>query len=233
MLKKILLLIVLINTVLSLQAQSEEDLRKIHEAHDLFGINRFAKAWDLLEEVESDPGLYWRARILHLKGLIRQEEGKKKEAIKCFKQMETFVENSDALMKTSNGMTLLAMSIARQMYLKNIFYALENLKKTIKLTEKALQLESDNFTAMLVLAQIKTKTPKLFGGDINKALELLEEAGHIKTEETAEEFALFMTLALTHSRNKSKELAGFYLNKALEIYPGSSMAVRLKKEELD
>ncbi len=223
----------LLGITISLFGQSEEDLAKIHQAHDLFGINKFKEAWGLLEEIDSKASPYWQARILHLKGLIRQEEGKKKEAVAFFEEMEEYIENNPEFKNTADGMAMNALAIARQMNLKNVFFSLGNLKKTTHLTEKALEFDPDNLTALLVLAQIKTKTPKLFGGDIDAALELLERAQTLEISETAEKFSLYLNLILTHSRNKSKDLAEQYLEKALEIYPGSSMALQLKKDELE
>ena len=233
MLRKSIIFILLLCPAFLLSAQSESDIKKIHQSHDLFGINSFEEARSLLDEIDSDLNNYWQARIIHLKGLINQEEGNKKEAVRLFKQMEEFIEDTPELNETAEGMALHALAIARQMYLKDVFFALANLKKTIRLTEKSLEFDPNNFTALLVLAQVKTKTPKLFGGDLDFALELLKRAEELEISETAEKFTLYLNLSLTYSRKKSKQLAEFYLEKALEIYPGSSMALRQKEEELD
>ena len=233
MIRRMLLLMFLVCTSLSLYAQSAEDLEKIHKAHDVWGINRYSEAWNLLDEIDSELSPYWQARVLHLRGLIRQEEGNKKEAVGYFEQMEDFIEDSAGFSSTADGMALHALAITRQMYLKNVFYILDHLKRAFRLTEKALEMDPDNFTALVVLAHLKAKTPKLFGGDIDLALELLDKAMELEVNENAEKFSLYMTMIVTHSRNKTMSTAELYLEKALEIYPGSSMALRVSREEME
>ena len=125
-----------------------------------------------------------------------------------------------------------ASSISRQMNLKNVFYKLDKLDDITKLAEKALEIDPDHVIALLVLAQRRARPPKLFGGDVKKAIEILLKVNNIHEMETGERFTTLYNLAMAYEKDKNRKMAEMYLERALKIYPGNQMAVTFRQEEM-
>ena len=150
-------------------------------------------------------------------------------AISLYQKMEELALNSKELEGTAYPYAFSAMATLRQMGVRNKFYALANISKVESLCDKALAIDPENKIALMVRAQELVRVPKIFGGNTEKALTLLDK---IPTDEPMDNnllFTLYYSYAYAWYELGDFTKAVRYLDKAFALYPGNNRGEELQK----
>jgi len=110
-------------------------------------------------------------------------------------------------------------------YLKSKWMLLQNTRTIIKtggeiqdLSDQALEMNPHSTLALLMAAQGLVNAPRLFGGNPDKAIELLLNSESL-FQESHEKFELYMTLASAALKNKNRREGEKWCRMALVLYP--------------
>lgn len=172
---------------------------------------------------------YWLAQVEFQLAEVKEVKNEKREAVKAFTQSSEYVKKALQLnSNSSDANRLLADCYMRLMNYKGSFYAMMHSSEAFKLINKAIELDQQNYTAYNSLATYYIYSPKIAGGDLNKAINTLEKALTSKDEFT--NFISYLWLGLTYHKLNEQGKTIKNLNNALKIYPDNYLAKGLLKE---
>lgn len=169
-------------------------------------------------DVEQDSQMFYMKSILNLyKGEAYYFLDDKKSSIQFLEVSILNAEKAIKLEERSDYYRVLSESGSYLMLQKGIRYIIKNSKEVQSYSEKALELDSTNIKAEMIIANGLINAPKIFGGDLNKGVEILERLTNVSTITKEEKFNAFLALARV---TKSES----YALKALAIYPNNKRA---------
>lgn len=174
---------------------------------------------------------YWQAQIEFLLAEIYEVKGEEREAAQHFELSNKLalyaIKNNKS---SSDAHRLLADTYMRLTQYKGTLYMMTSGPKALKLLQKAIKLDKDNYTAFNSLGTYYINAPEIGGGDVNKGIKMLGEA--LKSNDEFDNFISYIWLGNAYAKQKDKEKAIINLEKALKIYSASKWAQNtLKKIE--
>ena len=219
------------------QALFEQGRRLLYNSTTM---EEFSKAGTLLEQAkgslkaltENDPNnplnFYWLAQAEFELGewyaAEIQEIGRKADRRKAeeqFKLAWKVAEHSVQLDKGfSDSHRLVGETIMRLIGFKGWRFAAANNSKAQQEIKRAIQLAPKNAQVHKALGLWYFFTPRMFGGNLNKAISSLQQAKQLATDDHVS-FLANMWLGQAFLKKKDKPKAKSHFQKALEIYPNS------------
>jgi len=206
--------------------------------HELISEGR-----DLSERSISDEAgrYYWMARFEYLSGRAYMEEDmatkkdfekfRSDEAIVSFEEATRLLEMSLEIEENSDAYTLKADTLGQLCLLKGRSYTVSNGLNIRRMTEKALELDSRNGKALILMGNDRVYTPKIFGGSPKDGIELFEQAQAMDNIEKDDLFNIFSGIGVAWQKQRKKDEARFWMEKALAVYP-DNIYIRRMIEEL-
>ena len=216
--------------VASLSAVDVPPEEVVLRAQDLYYNMRFDDARRALNEIEAGCSSICRVKVAHLRGLLAKEEKDKRMAESWFREMEEICTESPDLQDTADGYAWIAQARSRLMLVKGIGYVIRSAPTLERFARRALDIEPNHVTALLVLAQGKLNAPRIFGGDVGLAISLLMRALETRELERGERFLAHLNLGEAYRKDKSREEAVHHASRALELYPHNEDALALMRE---
>ena len=160
----------------------------------------------------------------------------RKEAIKFYEmalatiegQLASYSKKSNLTNSYSDLVALKSDCISQLCLLKSLSYTVGNGLSVARLAKEALSINDKNIRAKMLIASSKIYPPKIYGGDPNGGIELLNQiSSDVKNDEDL--FNLYSGYGYCYARLENKEKALSYIQKALDIYPTNVFVCALKK----
>ena len=166
---------------------------------------------------------YWQGMACFLQAEIAEANGNKREAAVKFTESSAWAERAlDCTDEVSDVHRLLADTYQRLMNYNGVLYAMGKASKTVKLLQKALDLDPQNYRAYISLGTYCFYAPAISGGSVDKAITMFTKA--LESEDEFDRFCAYIWLGDTYGKRKDYETAQRYLQEALDIYPNSQWA---------
>jgi len=153
----------------------------------------------------------------------------KEGARKRFEAALAAAEQALALGESAEEHCLLGESLSRLIEFKGWTFAATAGPKAKRAFERALELDPQSAQAHIDLGLSYFFTPKMFGGSLDKALQLLEKGLELAPDHHTR-FLAHLWLSQVHHKRGEKEKAEYHLKEALKIYPRSGWLKSLSAE---
>ncbi|MFP4015669.1 MAG: tetratricopeptide repeat protein [Halanaerobiales bacterium] len=180
---------------------------------------------DLLNN--NDESLYYSGQIDFLLGEIYEVIGNQRKAAVHF---NSSAKNAEKLIdidsgNNTEGYRLLADSYMRLMSYNGDMYMVSKAPEVIKLLNRALSIDNENYAALNSLAMYYVNAPQFGGGNVDRGIKDLERA--LESEDLFDNFISYIWLATAYHKKGNIAEAEDNIEKALQIYPDSSWAAYL------
>lgn len=165
----------------------------------------------LEEEPDNEKALWKISRVYYFMGNMESDKEKKLE---YYERGKNFAEKLIQINENNpEGHFYLAANLGRIGQVRGVMKSLSLAPKVKGSFEKTLQLDSLHTGAMDGLAVVYYSLPGIFGGDINKSIELLQKAISVDSNYTV----LYLDLAKAYKKRNEPEKAKNILEKMLTI----------------
>ncbi len=226
----LIMLVTLSNQAQAIDQMIERGKQLYIQSRDLYYNNQaeYLEIENILKESETifdeiEEGLdkyYWQAQIHLLLGEMAETREDKKIAEKRYSESQKLIKKAlEYNENDSDSVRLLGVTYIKLMKYKSVFYRMTNSSKTKELSKKAIELDPKNYQAQIALSMYYIYTPKSVGGDIDKAIEGLNNA--LLSEDYYERFLAFGWLGFAYKKKGLNDFAKQYIDKALEIFPNN------------
>lgn len=247
--KGFILCTMLLSMICSLQAQSLTELYK-ELRDDMYNqattspdiqkqIDRALDQVDSAGLAEADT-LQWKARFDYISARVYMEaDMADKKDFEKFRSKDAearFERAYDALgafleiKEDSDVLTLRADILGQLCLLKGTSFTMANGLNIRKMTDRALELNPENAKALVLAGNDRVYTPKIFGGKPRDGIALFEQAENMPNAEKDDLFNIYSGIGVAWQKLKKKDLARFWMNKALAIYPENIYIQRMMAE---
>ena len=173
-----------------------------------------------------EPEALWRSRIEYILGRGYKSQSAVAKALPHFEQGLGFAEAALRLGSSSEGWRMRSENFTQLCLLKGAGYLLANGKKMITFAEKAVQLDSGNAAALIILANSKIFPPPLFGGDPAAGVRLMQLALAQGNAGRDDLFNIYSGIGLAYEKLKDRGAAREWDLKALALYPANLFALQ-------
>lgn len=188
----------------------------------------YERANQLLQEaaLPSQEDALWRSRIEYMLARGYQAQSNPGKARAHFDQGLGFAEAALKLGPSSEAWRMRAEHVSQLCLLKGAGFLLSNGPKAITFAEKALQLDSRNAAALIILAHSKIYPPPLFGGNPAAGIRLMLQAMALESAERDDLFNIYSGIGLACEKLKDSSAAREWVLKALALYPTNAFALK-------
>lgn len=217
--------------------------------HDASGADDYSRAKDILQaaqagllglterEPESATAYYWLAQAQSDLGQLSLVENKDWQVQADQRTATNYLEAAWESVKRAveldeqlgDGHRLTSDVIGRLVALKGWQFAAAQGPRMRKAAERALELDSNNALAHMALGRQCLFTPRVFGGDTEKAVRAFQEAIEVAATDH-ERFLGHAWLGQAMLKKKQKSQARAEFEQALSYYPNSNWVKALLKE---
>ena len=198
-------------------------------ALDAFLDGRIAQAQSIAGSLGELRDPFWAARLEIVNGLLSEAAGDPQSAEERYRRAEEIALTSPGLAETAEGYAVVSEAKSRLMIIKGIAYIIANASAAERYAQRALELDSGNVTALLVFAQGKVNAPRLFGGNVELGIELLESITKREVEDS-QLFTAHYALAVAWRKKRDEGKALDAIDAALRVFPGSPEARALRDD---
>ncbi len=172
---------------------------------------------------------YWLAQVEFIIAEAAENSGDKTQAADRFTESNNFIRKALSFKpKSSDANRLLGDTIMRLTDYKGGFYMISQGPQAFKLFNHAIKLDPKNYTAMNSLSVYYLYAPAIGGGSVDKAIEFLQKA--LESKDVFDNFISNVWLGKAFQMKKNKSKAMEFYNKAILIYPNSSLVKGFLKE---
>ncbi|MBI9097922.1 MAG: hypothetical protein JEY91_05570 [Spirochaetaceae bacterium] len=194
-------------------------------AEDSYGIT-LQKVADIDRTLDQLPDsldkFYWKSRTALLRGQIWFFQEEKKKSIRELEKSQELAKISLDYENYSEGWRLISDAGSFIMLQKGVGYIISHSSDVQKQAEKALELDSTNARAALIVAQGLMNAPRLFGGNKEKGIEMLIDLS--RSDNLSDEDRYFILSALGDAFvaiGRTDDAIRNY-RMMLSLYPGST-----------
>lgn len=155
-----------------------------------------------------------------------------------FKQMQKSYDNLDEIVsyyeeslslseaylaggRDARGVRLYAEALSQLSTLKSLGYLMSHGTKIQPLAEEAVELDSNEIKAHLLIASRYIYSPDIWGGDPEKGIAMLEDIRRMNGLSREDEHNINVGIGFAHTMAKRWDEAIPYFQKAQEFYPGN------------
>jgi tetratricopeptide (TPR) repeat protein len=170
-----------------------------------------------------DRGL-WASRLEYLLARGYQAVGEKKQAAVHYEQGLVPLEELRVKGDSSEAWRMTSECISQLCLLKGLAFVMTNGPKVVSYARKALELDSRNAAAAIIVAASKVYPPALFGGDPKTGIALMQKALAMGTAERDDLFNIYSGIGIAFGKLGNSAEARAWLGQALELYPGHRFA---------
>lgn len=242
--KFILVLIIFFTIAISLNMEAKDN--NLEQGKDLFfqvredyynGDNDIEKLIETagqsnsyLEKVNNDYQKYlWQGQVEFLIAEMYEVKEEPRKAAQHFENSsELALKSIKKNKKSSEAHRLLADTYMRLMEYKGVIYLMTSAPKAVKLLQKAVKLDKENYTAFNSLGIYYINAPKIGGGDIDKGIGMFKKA--LNSKDKFDNFISYIWIANAYIKLKDKDQAIDSAKQALKIYPANKWAEDILKD---
>ena len=154
------------------------------------------------------------------------------KALECYEKGYSIAENSLKTRETSDGWVLRSNNLAQMCTIKSTAFVMANGLDVGKYASNALKLNSRNSTAQHTIASRWIYAPAPFN-DTKKGISMMKEilSGNYEMQKD-DLFNVYTALAYGYLRDKNKDEARIWIDKALTIYPSNKYVGQELKGQL-
>lgn len=236
------ILLMLIPLFVSAGIETEEQFRSVIEEARLIhssgrtdealgAVSRLDAMAISLENLKRDLSdseyTVFRSDYLLFKGLLLIDLDDEKEASEVLLEGIRLCENAYKKGGELFFLVQTALMKSHWMLLQKTSVLIRTGREIQDMTDLALEKDDSNFTARLISAQGLINAPPLFGGDPEKAAELLLSSENLAADDT-DRFYLYLTLADARRKIKEWDDASRWCTLALSIYPDNRKALEMQ-----
>ena len=177
--------------------------------------------------IQSDKNYNYKISLIELsKGKVYLSINNKKLALMHLENATNYAKKANLNNETSENYRVISESGTYIMLLKGVYYIIKNSKEINDYALKAIEMDSNNLRAKIIVAAGLINAPKIFGGDIYKGISILESLSTEKSEKEVQ-FNRVIVLVNGYITLKDEPKAKEYLIQALKIYPNNKEANEL------
>ncbi|MBT3273354.1 MAG: hypothetical protein HN368_09380 [Spirochaetales bacterium] len=177
---------------------------------------------------------YWRGRVSLLRGMAHIESGNHDDAERYLDEAVEIAEEMIAGLDTERGTCLKADAKGRILIIRGLPYKISHAGEVLKLAEIVLEINPENVRALLLVALRRVNAPKIFGGNPETGIEILERIlSRPDIDETVsrqDQFWCLLALGEANAKAGRNNHARTHYQNALFMYPGNSEALALLGE---
>ncbi len=182
-------------------------------------VEELEKTKEIFSKVKDDyKRNYWQGRIEYLLAEVYEAYGEEGKAENYFERANKMAKKILNEKSTSNAHTLLAESYMRQFNHKGIFYTIRYGNKSLKLLERAIEMNKNNYRAFNSLGHYLYFAPEIGGGNKKRSIKAFQKA--LASDRKYDRFTANIWLGIVMRDNEDNiEAAKKYFKRAKEIYP--------------
>jgi len=175
--------------------------------------------------------LYWLARLEALQGYMELHTTENMESAEThYRNSQDMILQALELGEFSEGYRLLSQTVSNLCLIKGTAFILANGLDVERYARKALELDPHNGKAKILLASSKIYPPRIFGGDPQQGIAIMEQALQAPDLDNADRFDILSGIGFAYQKLKDYRTARLYLKRSLEIFPDNRFANEKLKE---
>jgi tetratricopeptide (TPR) repeat protein len=164
------------------------------------------------------------SRCEYMVGHAYEDEGRKSDAASHYAEGIRWAEIALENGESSEAYQMLAENISRSCSVRSTAYVMSNGLKVEKYAKKALEKNSRNAAAQIMIASRWIYAPAPFN-NIKKGIQMMEEVLGASDPDKDDAFNIYYALGYAYTQQKKYRDARPWLLKALEIYPTNKYAL--------
>lgn len=143
------------------------------------------------------------------------------EIIRLFEESMALAESYLEKGRDARGVRLYAESLSQLSTLKTLGFLMSNGTKIQPLAEEAVELDSGEIKAHLLIASRYVYSPGIWGGNPDRGIAMLEEIFRMDDLDREDEHNINVGIGFAHTMAKRWNEALPYFSRAQSIYPGN------------
>lgn len=189
-------------------------------------MGRVFQSFDTVEVVLAHNTEMRKGKFIALFGFYAMRD----EAITHYENGLALIDDYKDKELSPDLLALKADTISQLCLLKSLGYTMFNGLSIEKLAKQILKRDPNNFRALLLISASSVYPPPVYGGDPKKGIEIISSY-LVNPVEKDDEILYNLNLSLAYCYNLQKEfdMALFYIDKALAIYPTNIYANAIKQ----
>jgi len=173
---------------------------------------------------------YWKSRVSFLRGQIYYEQKEKSLSIHELENCLYFAGQANEQKEMSEIISTMAEANSLLILQKGFLFKVANFSVSQQLAKKALELNPENFQALLVRAQFLCIAPPIAGGNLEEGIKMLKDLSERISLSKPYRFYVLQSLAEVYRDNKRTKDAAIIYKQALKIYPGNKRCREMLSE---
>jgi tetratricopeptide (TPR) repeat protein len=167
------------------------------------------------------PDSLWRSRIEYMIARAYQVWGQKAVAAIHFELGQSLAGEAIASGLQSEGWRMKSEHLAQLCLVKNRRFLLANGPSVCRYAGKALALDPNSIASQIIIAEEKIYSPRIFGGDPQAGIELMQHALCMGMADKDDLFNIYSGIGLAYVKLRNYDEACVWFRKALDIYPNN------------
>lgn len=155
---------------------------------------------------------------------LRKYYSRREQALHYYKRSWNYIDTYIEKYPDSRGYRLYAELLGQMLLLQDIPFLLKEGPNASRYLDKALELDPGNTKARIMKTGEKIYTPRLFGGNPESGIEMLQEISRSHTPDREDRFNIYSGCGFAYAVLDDWEDAAYWFRRALEIYPGNIFA---------
>jgi tetratricopeptide (TPR) repeat protein len=168
--------------------------------------------------LSGDAQLIMLSRCEYMMGRAYAYEEKKDEAAKHYNEGINYAQGAMKLQESAEAWVLLAENISQNCVVRPVSYAMANGLKVERYAKNALNINSRNAAAQLLIAVRWVYAPSPLH-NYNRGIQMLTEIQNNSDMEKDDRFNLYLAAGYGYMQQKNNTQARLWFSKASEIYP--------------
>jgi len=152
---------------------------------------------------------------------VQKEYKNLKEIIRLLEESILFSNQYLTMGRDARGVRQYAESLSQIVTLKKMTYLLSNGPKIQSLAREAIELDSGDIKAHMIIASRYIYSPPIFGGNPAKGISMIEAIAQRGSPDREDEHNINIALGVANLKLDRWLEAAHYFRRAQEIYPGN------------
>jgi len=166
------------------------------------------------------------SRIEYMMGRAYAYEEKNEDARKHYDEGINYAEKALKLKESAEAWVMLAENISQSCVVRPASYAIANGLKVERYSKNALEIDSKNAAAQLLIAVRWVYAPAPFH-NYNRGIQMLSDIQNNSVMEKDDEFNAYLATGYGYMQQKNNTQARLWFLRAMEIYPTNKYAQSL------
>jgi len=166
------------------------------------------------------------SRCEYMMGRAYQYEEKNKEAASHYSEGMDLAEKALKEKASAQAWQMLGENLSQSCAVRSTVYAMANGLKVEKYAKNALDIDSKNAAAQIMIAARWVYAPSPFN-NFKKGIEMMSAIPNESNMEKDDMFNVYIAIGYAYFQQKNFEQARIWIEKSLEVYPSNKFAKSL------